>query len=183
MREQDGYLLPINTKYSYLSLAQQMGCSKEDCTKFITDCLEEFDLFERDEEYFWSASFLIRMEKVDELRQTRRDAVNSRWDKYRAKKEGKEKKTSTPSAGNDIQSRETKFREELRGHVEKHGVAMIKEFFDYWTEPNSSKTKMRFELERSWSTPRRLTRWNNNNSKFAGKDNGKGLTISTHKEG
>lgn len=181
MREQDGYLLPINTKYSYLSLAQQMGCDKKSCTKFITDCLEEFDLFERNEDYFWSASFLSRMQKVDELRQTRRDAINSRWDKVRAKKESKDNKSKTTNEGKDIKSREATFKEEIRGYVDKYGVSTVKEFFDYWTEPNTSKTKMRFEQEKTWSTSRRLTRWANNNKSFKGKSNDKGLTINTHK--
>ena len=45
----------------------------------------------------------------------------------------------------------TKYTKELR-----------RAFFDYWTEPNKSKTKMRFELEKTWDTGRRLARWANN---------------------
>ena len=37
-----------------------------------------------------------------------------------------------------------------------------KEFFFYWTEPNPSNTKMRFELEKTWDTKRRLMRWMKN---------------------
>ena len=33
------------------------------------------------------------------------------------------------------------------------------EFIDYWTEPNRSNTKMKFELEKTWDTKRRLARW------------------------
>ena len=36
-----------------------------------------------------------------------------------------------------------------------------KAFIDYWTEPNKSGTKMRFELERTWHLSRRLSRWVN----------------------
>ena len=44
-------------------------------------------------------------------------------------------------------------------------------FIDYWTEPNKSKTKLRFELERTWDLKRRLSRWvnssyNKSKSKF-----------------
>ena len=36
---------------------------------------------------------------------------------------------------------------------------MVRAFFDYWTEPNRSKTKMKFELERTWDVKRRLNTW------------------------
>jgi len=39
---------------------------------------------------------------------------------------------------------------------------MLKEFLLYWTEPNKSKTKMRFELEKTWDLKRRLERWASN---------------------
>ena len=41
----------------------------------------------------------------------------------------------------------------------KYQIDLLKNFFEYWTEPNPSKTKMRFELERTWSIERRLTNW------------------------
>lgn len=40
------------------------------------------------------------------------------------------------------------------------------EFIQYWTEPNKSKTRMRFELEKTWDLNRRIIRWNTNNSNF-----------------
>ena len=40
------------------------------------------------------------------------------------------------------------------------------EFCDYWTEKNKSKTKMRFELEKTWDTYKRLFRWINNKKKW-----------------
>ena len=36
------------------------------------------------------------------------------------------------------------------------------DFIEYWTEPNKSKTKMKFEMERTWDTQRRLRKWNDN---------------------
>lgn len=38
----------------------------------------------------------------------------------------------------------------------------LQEFYDYWTEPNKSGTKMRWELEKTWDLKRRLQRWANN---------------------
>lgn len=38
-------------------------------------------------------------------------------------------------------------------------VDILDEFFDYWTEPNRSESKMRFEMEKTWHLGRRLKRW------------------------
>jgi hypothetical protein len=39
---------------------------------------------------------------------------------------------------------------------------MIDDFCDYWTEPNKSGTKMRYEMERTWDLSRRIKRWASN---------------------
>ena len=36
---------------------------------------------------------------------------------------------------------------------------MLNDFVSYWTEPNKSKTKAKFELQKTWSTARRLATW------------------------
>ena len=43
---------------------------------------------------------------------------------------------------------------------------MITQFAEYWTEPNRSNTRMRFELQRTWSTSLRLARWARNDNAF-----------------
>jgi hypothetical protein len=39
----------------------------------------------------------------------------------------------------------------------------IQKFTEYWTEPNKSKTKMKYELQQTFDVKRRLSRWINNN--------------------
>lgn len=39
---------------------------------------------------------------------------------------------------------------------------LLEEFVSYWTEPNRSKTKMRFELQKTWDLSRRLSTWAKN---------------------
>ena len=41
----------------------------------------------------------------------------------------------------------------------KYPKELLDEFFDYWSEPNRSKTKMRFERENTWDLGRRIKRW------------------------
>ena len=41
----------------------------------------------------------------------------------------------------------------------KYPKELLDEFFDYWSEPNRSKTKMRWERENTWDLDRRIKRW------------------------
>ena len=62
----------------------------------------------------------------------------------------------------NIELRQLSFVAEAREHFDKYSDDMIKEFVSYWTEPNKSKTKMRFELQRTWDMARRLATWKRN---------------------
>lgn len=67
---------------------------------------------------------------------------------------------------NSIDSRKLKFAATLKPFVELHGRDLLKDFYDYWTEPNKSNTKFRQELEKTWSLERRLQTWIKNESNF-----------------
>jgi hypothetical protein len=56
---------------------------------------------------------------------------------------------------------------------------MLKEFFEYWTEPNQRNTKMRFEMEKVFDVSRRLSTWIKNNDKFNTSKNGKSSETRT----
>jgi hypothetical protein len=55
-------------------------------------------------------------------------------------------------------------------NIQKYGQQMLQDFYEYWSEPNPSHTKMRFELQKTWDVNRRLARWARNN--FNGNRNG-----------
>lgn len=55
----------------------------------------------------------------------------------------------------------------LAPYVDEFGKDMIRDFFEYWTEPNKSGTKFRKELEATWDTHRRLCTWRRNNDGWA----------------
>ena len=62
-----------------------------------------------------------------------------------------------------IEDAQKDFYNSLVPYVSVYGKEMIRAFYDYWTEPNKSKTKMRFQMERTWDLGRRLARWEKNN--------------------
>ena len=63
-----------------------------------------------------------------------------------------------------LSGRTKKFKEELTPFVEKYGKDMIFAFFDYWSEPDKAKNKMRCEMQKTWSTAGRLRTWERRNN-------------------
>lgn len=67
---------------------------------------------------------------------------------------------------NSIDSRKLKFATTLKPFEVKYGKDMLNAFYKYWTEPNKSNTKFRYELEKTWSLDRRLETWSRNDKNF-----------------
>jgi len=65
---------------------------------------------------------------------------------------------------NNISIRELKFINDVS--LFDYDKNILDSFTDYWTEPNKSKTKMKFELCQTWETKRRLKTWANNQKKW-----------------
>jgi len=66
---------------------------------------------------------------------------------------------------NNIDERKLKFADTIKPFVDVYGKDICTNFYNYWTEPNPSNTKLKFEMEKTWDVKRRLNRWNNNNFK------------------
>jgi hypothetical protein len=74
---------------------------------------------------------------------------------------------------NNIDSRKLKFANTLKPFIDNYGKELIREFYNYWTEPNKSNTKFKQELERTWSLERRLETWAKNDTNFNNNNNTK----------
>ena len=71
-----------------------------------------------------------------------------------------------------LEGRKEDFYNTLIPFVAKYGKEMVRAFFDYWSEPNKSNSKMRFELERTWDLSRRLGTWASRDNQFNHRSNG-----------
>jgi len=60
---------------------------------------------------------------------------------------------------NSIDKRKLAFSKTLIPFIDKYGKDGVREFCDYWTEPNKSNTKFKQETEKTWDTELRLKRW------------------------
>ena len=78
MREQENYKLPLKR---IGAIAMQTDCDKTLIKEFINRCINEFELFESDDKFFWSKSLLRRMESKEEKSEKARKAAEKRWEK------------------------------------------------------------------------------------------------------
>lgn len=62
-----------------------------------------------------------------------------------------------------LKEREEKFKAEVFAY-NQYPEFMLQNFIRYWTETNKSKTKMRFEMEKTWETSKRLATWASRNN-------------------
>lgn len=69
-------------------------------------------------------------------------------------------------ADEKLTSIEDIFKKSIEPYLQKYGREMCNDFYMYWTEPNKSKTKLRFEMQKTWDVGRRLVTWSKNNQKY-----------------
>jgi hypothetical protein len=81
---------------------------------------------------------------------------------------------------NNISIRELNFINQVS--LLDYDLNLKKEFCDYWTEPNKSNTKMKFELNKTWKTELRLKTWASNQKKWD-KPKNNNTTSHRHQKG
>lgn len=71
-----------------------------------------------------------------------------------------------PKKKRNLDSVTNKFVLEVSAFKEIYSVELLEAFVDYWTEPNKTKTKLRYELQKTFDISRRLKTWFKNEKKF-----------------
>lgn len=117
-----------------------------------------------------------------EISEKRKEAIQSRWERVQMntneyncielntnvspdtspvpqQPKQKKPKADPEAIAKRQEAKKEDFYNGLVPFVSIYGKEMVRAFFDYWTEPNKSKTKMRFELEKTWDLKRRLNTW------------------------
>lgn len=97
-------------------------------------------------------------------------------------------KKKSPASDRDAAKAATLHRKEefyvsLIPFVDQYGKEMVREFFDYWSELNSSQTKMRYEQQKTWELGKRLATWARRENNFKNSNsNGQNRKIDTKHE-
>ena len=61
-----------------------------------------------------------------------------------------------------IEQRMKKFGQSLSAFQDIYTRDMLQSFYDYWREPNTANTKMKFEFNKTWNLSLRLNNWKRN---------------------
>jgi DnaD/phage-associated family protein len=107
LREQENFKLPMK-KYVFNAIAMQVQCkdyAKDDAKSFVENCINEYELFASDGDFFWSNSLLKRMEKKNDLSEKRREAARKRW-----AKDSNDNETDANAMQNDANAMQTDAR-------------------------------------------------------------------------
>ena len=70
------------------------------------------------------------------------------------------------SVKRDLDSITRQFTILVMDHEGIYANNVLEDFISYWTEPNRSGTKLRFELQQTFEVSRRLSTWNKNQENF-----------------
>lgn len=75
-------------------------------------------------------------------------------------------KPEVPKHTPGLEMRLSTFRHQVFANSNLYETELLNDFFLYWSEPNKSGTKMRFENEPTWELSRRLKTWQRNEKTF-----------------
>ena len=143
----------------------------------VLDIIKNYNLFEFEGDYFYSRSLSRRMEKLDRIKEKRRESgkkgaiatakvrqvLKSETASDVALAEQVKKSKVENSKEDKITNKTGKFKKQVLEFQSKYDIEMLEEFILYWTEPNKSNTRIKWEMEDTWHLGRRLARWANSN--------------------
>lgn len=67
----------------------------------------------------------------------------------------------------EVAKRQKLFYESLVPFVTLYSKEMIRAFFNHWSEPNRSYTKIKMDYEKTWDLTKRLEKWHENSINFS----------------
>ena len=146
------------------TLAFGLNCNAD----ILKDIILNFDLFIVDDNCFYSKRLTNTLDEINKRSLKASENAKKRWSNAIA--------IPSHSNGNASKVNESKVKKsklnkiEDRIHEFKNSVYSHKDFdnddkenfYLYWTEKNSSGTKFRSEMQKTFSIPLRLARWSNN---------------------
>jgi len=121
--------------------------------------------------YFYNKRMLLESEKRNKFSERQRERIQKYWDEKKEMGEYRGNTVELPYENENeneniiedrnekLNKREAKFKSEVFEFTDKYPETMLDKFCNYWTEKNKSKTKMRFELEKTFEINKRLTTW------------------------
>lgn len=102
--------------------------------------------------------------------ETQVNSVKSTQSKVKEIKEKKSidvgEKSPTNRQRISLEERKKNFQADIAQHKDKYDRQDLVDFYNYWVETNATTQKMKWEMQKTWETNRRIKTWVMNKSKF-----------------
>ncbi len=167
LREQPGYK-------SHLSIARALASRFGSTEEKYLSVIKSFHLFNiKKDDFFLSESLIRRMQPMEQKRLKMKELADLRWGNidnayalptHSVRNASKVKESIVKKS--KIKERIKEFKQSLLPFIPKYNESMIQDFFNYWSEPTRSNTKMRCETQPTWSLAGRLTTWAKRQEQF-----------------
>tara|TARA_R110001583_G_scaffold145582_4_gene297528 strand:- start:164 stop:859 length:696 start_codon:yes stop_codon:yes gene_type:complete len=147
--------------YDALAFSLQCDSSK------LKQVIEDFDLFVLEDGCFYSKRLNSHIEDINNKSIKAKESASKRWDNATAMRSHSDRNASISISSSKsiskskIKDRIHDFKKSVYSHKDFNDKDK-EDFFLYWTEKNSSETKFRAEMQKTFSIPLRLARWCNN---------------------
>jgi hypothetical protein len=105
-------------------------------------------------------------QQADKIKTTGKTTSGQQADDKRTAGNKEDKEDNNIKKEEELKARALNFKDQIRDNKKDYSNEMLKAFYEYWIEPNKSKTKMRFEAEKFFDIPRRLNTWFERDNKF-----------------
>lgn len=184
LHKENDHKLPLK-KYVYLAIAKQMLTSAEQIEIMLKYAIQECELFRESDGFFFSTRVLRNIEQREKISEKRsfagKKGAIAKQNLANAKQilanvsKGKEKKGKENIINKiviPIEKRIQNFENEVLSHSLDFHPDMLKKFMNYWTEKSLNGNSLKFELQETWDTKKRLNYWLSNENKFQGNNNG-----------
>lgn len=152
----------------YDSIAFDMRTDKNT----IDSIINGFELFKFKENKFYSESVLRRLKERKIKSEKASLSAKTRWNKGIKANANALRSESESNAIKEKKSKEynilnakaflTQKIKELYPEPNDWEKEQLNKFFLYWTEPNKSQTKVKYEMQKTWDLQRRINTWFDN---------------------
>jgi len=159
-------LLPGQVITGRKSLAMDLGLSERKIRTSINKLISTNEVTVQTTNKFsiisicnWDAYQHIEQDQRPAERPATSPAKDQQAATYKKVKNIRSKEDIVVAAISSTAKRQKDFYNSLIPFLTEHPKERIKAFYDYWSELNPPKTKMRFELEKTWELKKRLATW------------------------
>lgn len=143
--------------FSWDTLSEKTGLSVQQ----IRTAMSKLESSKEVTRYSTNKYQVVTLVKWEKLQETKDNLTSKATGKQQSNNNQVTTTKEYKEVKNSIESREEQFYKDVASFGSYYPKEMLRAFYDYWTEPNKSKNKLRFEMEKTWDLSRRLQTWAN----------------------